>query len=197
MAQNAPAQQQPQAAWPPADRNQTAQLQTPPLGRSKPSFSNNSMSAGSAIDQAARAAAANRGGYGGDSGDYGLSQGFRSKQAIGPLEVLTDTMGVDFGPYLARVLHDVRQRWYNLIPESALAPMMKKGKVSIEFAILKDGSVAGLRYVSSSGDIALDRAAYGGITASNPFQPLPRDFGGQYLALRFHFYYNPDRMDLQ
>jgi TonB family protein len=84
-----------------------------------------------------------------------------------------------------------------LIPEVARAPLMKKGKVSIEFAILKDGSVAGMRLEGSSGDVALDRAAWGGITASNPFPPLPSQFGGQYLALRFHFYYNPDKTDLQ
>ena len=50
----------------------------------------------------------------------------------------------------------------------------------------------GLRYVAGSGDVALDRAAYGGITASNPFPPLPPEFGGQYLGLRFTFLYNPD-----
>ena len=50
-----------------------------------------------------------------------------------------------------------------------------------------------MRYVSRSGDVALDRAAYGGITASNPFQPLPGEFGGQYLGLRFTFFYNPDK----
>ena len=54
-------------------------------------------------------------------------------------------MGVDFGPYLARVLHDVKMNWYNLIPEAARAPLMKKGKVSIEFAILKDGRIAGMQ----------------------------------------------------
>ena len=61
---------------PPAPKlsNQTAQLQTPRLSDSKPSFAN-SMSAGSAIEQAARAAFANRGGYGGGGGDYGLGQG--------------------------------------------------------------------------------------------------------------------------
>ena len=74
---------------------------------------------------------------------------------------------------------------------------MKQGKVSIEFAILKDGRVAGLSYVSSSGDVSLDRAAYGGITASNPFPPLPAEFNGQYLALRFHFFYNPDKNDMR
>ncbi len=91
----------------------------------------------------------NRGGYGGDNGDYGLGQGKQAGEAIGPLDVLSDTMGVDFGPYLARVLHDVRENWYRIIPESARAPLMKKGKVSIEFAILKDGQVAGLQIVGS------------------------------------------------
>ena len=139
----------------------------------------------------------NRGGYGGDGGDYGLGQGKQAGQAIGPLDVLSDTMGVDFGPYLARVLHDVRENWYRIIPESARAPLMKKGKVSIEFAILKNGQVAGLQIVGTSGDVALDRAAYGGITASKPFPPLPTEFGGQYLALRFHFYYNPEKSEIQ
>ena len=154
------------------------------------------MTTGDAIAQAARAAIANRGGYGGSGGDYGLGQGRRATGAIGPIETLSDTMGVDLGPYLARVLHEVKQNWYNLIPESA---MMKKGKVTIEFAILKDGKIAGMQLATSgsSGDVALDRAAWGGITASNPFPPLPNEFGGQYLSLRFTFYYNPDKSDLQ
>lgn len=194
VAQNAPPQQQP-SPQPPAssqvDPNLTAQQSPPPA---RPSFNTGPMSAGSAIEQAARAAAANRGGYGGSNGDYGLGQGRQPSAAVGPLDVLSDTMGVDFGPYLARVLRDVKQNWYNLIPESA---MMKKGKVSIEFAILKDGKVAGMNLAGTSGDVALDRAAWGGITGSNPFPPLPTEFHGQYLTLRFHFYYNPDKTDLQ
>lgn len=201
MAQATPAPQQPaQSATPSPYTNQgpVAKLNTPSdVGPQKPSFSDNSMSAGSAIEQAARASLAHRGGYGGDGGDFGLGQGRHATQAVGQLDVLSDTMGVDFGPYLSRVLHDVRENWYNIIPEVARAPLMKKGKVSLEFAILKDGRVAGLRYVSSSGDVSLDRAAYGGITASNPFPPLPAEFNGQYLALRFHFFYNPDKNDLQ
>jgi len=184
---------------PPPPPPQIAKLQTqPPAESAKEAFGGGALTAGSAIAQAARAAAANRGGYNGDGGSYGvLGQGRKPTATMGPLEVLTDTMGVDFGPYLQRVLHDVRMNWYTIIPESAKAPLMKKGKVTIEFAILKDGTVAGMRYVSSSGDVALDRAAYGGITGSNPFPPLPAEFGGQYLGLRFAFYYNPDRSDLQ
>ncbi len=195
-AQNNPASQQ--AAPPPSPQpNQMAKLQTPPPGSANP-FANKMLSPGSAIEQAERAAAASRGGYGGAGGDFGLGQGNQGR-ALGALDVLSDTMGVDFGPYLQRVLHDVKVNWYNLIPESARPPIMKKGKVSIEFAILKDGRVAGMRLEQggSSGDPALDRAAWGGITASDPFPPLPSEFAGQYLALRFHFFYNPDRGDLE
>jgi TonB family protein len=200
-AQNPPAQQQQQGPpVPPAppSADQIAKLQTPAMGSRNPFAVNGSLTPGEEIAQAARATAPSRGGYGGADGDYGLGQGQQGR-ALGALDVLSDTMGVDFGPYLARVLHDVKQNWYNLIPESARPPIMKKGKVAIEFAILKDGKVAGMRLEQggSSGDTALDRAAWGGITASNPFPPLPQEFGGQYLALRFHFFYNPDRSDLQ
>jgi len=187
QAQDNPGPQIPQQGPPPPQnqaQNQLAQLQ-PPVQPSPQVKFGGSMSAGSAIDQAARAAAQNRGGYGGDGGDFGLNQG--KAGTLGPMEVLTDTMGVDFNPYLARVLHDVKQNWYALIPESAV---MKKGKVVIEFFIQKDGSVAGLKVMSSSGDVALDRPAFGSITGSNPFPPLPKEFPGPYLGLRFSYYYN-------
>jgi TonB family protein len=197
-AQPQSGQGQPVPAAPQASQTQPRlplpQQQSPPPNL----FAKNMpMSAGSAIQQAAQGAAANRGSFGGDDGNYGLGSGAKPTAAMGPMDVLSDTMGVDFGPYLQRVLHDVRINWYNLIPESAKAPIMKKGKVSIEFAIMKDGSVAGMKLIGSSGDVALDRGAWGGITASNPFPPLPTEFGGQYLALRFHFFYNPDKGDLQ
>jgi TonB family protein len=121
----------------------------------------------------------------------------KATAAIGPLVVLTDTKGVDFGPYFQRVLHDVRMNWYHLMPASARAPLMKKGKLTIDFAINKDGKVVGMRLVSTSGDKALDSAAWDGITASNPFPSLPSEFGGPYIGLRLTFFYNPDRADLQ
>jgi len=197
MAQAAP-QQAPNASRGPAGVStppspEEAQLRTPAM-TAKQAFGG-AMSPGSAIEQAARAAAGSRG-YGGAGGDYGTAfptgGGIKSN-----MDILSDTMGVDFGPYLARVLHDVRQNWYQLIPEIARAPLMKKGRVAIEFAIMKDGSVAGMRLISPSGDVSLDRAAWGGISGSNPFPPLPNEFRGQYLALRFRFFYNPDRHDLE
>ena len=88
----------------------------------------------------------------------------------------------------------VKANWYRLIPECV---EFKKGKLVIEFALTKDGNIADMRLIASSGDIALDRPAWASITASNPFPPLPGDFTGPYLALRFRFYYNPDKADLQ
>ena len=107
----------------------------------------------------------------------------------GGLDVLSDMQGVDFGPYLQLVLSRVRENWYGLIPDSVKP---KKGNLAIEFAITKDGQVADMRLVAKSGDIALDRPAWGSITASNPFPPLPSEFTGPFLALRVRFCYNPD-----
>ncbi|HKV94227.1 MAG TPA: TonB family protein [Candidatus Angelobacter sp.] len=141
------------------------------------------MSPGAAIQQAAKAAVENH---------PNLGVGTVGKQ-FGSLDILSDTRGVDFGPYLTGVLENVRKNWYRLIPESAAT---KKGKLAIEFAITKDGQVADMRLVASSGDVALDRPAWGSITASRPFKPLPDKFTGQYLALRFRFFYNPAKSDL-
>jgi TonB family protein len=194
QAAAAPPQNQPSQQTQPSPSQQIAQLPTP----AKPNIENefrkyaSPMSAGSAINEAARASKSG-GGQQGSGGDFGLGTGAHGRQ-VGNLEILSDTMGVDFGPYLQRVLHDVRENWYIAIPPSA---QMKHGNLIIEFAITKDGKVAGMRLVNSSGDVPLDRAAWAGITGSDPFPPLPSDFGGQYLALRFRFYYNPTKDEMQ
>src|SRR5271157_4322650 len=80
--QGQPAPQQSSGFAQPQPEDQTAQLRLPPQNRPQPNF-NASMTAGSAIEQAVRGAAANRGHYGGgDSGDYGLSQGRGGAKAL-------------------------------------------------------------------------------------------------------------------
>jgi TonB family protein len=186
-----PPQENQQAFTPPQPSDQTPRLQAPAQNtRPVPNF-NASMTPGSAIEQAERAAAESRGHYGaGDTGDYGLSQGRNGAKALDQAEILTDTMGVDFGPYLTRVLQVVRQNWYSIMPPSVYPPIRKQGKLSIEFVILKDGKTTGMVVHTSSGDVALDRAAWGSITASTPFPPLPKEFPGQMLGLRFFYFYN-------
>src|SRR5215471_4190436 len=68
------------------------------------------LSPGEAIKRATQAAAVARG-------------------RTGPIDILSDTQGTDFGPYLQAAMAKVRQNWYNLIPESA---EMENGKLAIE-----------------------------------------------------------------
>jgi TonB family protein len=191
-----PAQQQAQAApqKPAENSNTVAKLEPPEQERpANRNVFSTAGSAGSVIQQAARAAAQGHGG----GGDYGIGPLNPNTNAQGAVDILSDTLGVDFGPYLSRVLEEVRRNWYNLIPEEARSPLFKQGKLTIQFVIDKNGAVEGMRLTFPSGDVALDRAAWGGITASNPFPPLPKEFSGPYLALRFRFYYNPDRGELK
>jgi TonB family protein len=132
----------------------------------------------------------------GSSGDYGTTMHPKTDRTEG-MEILSDTLGVDFGPYMKRLHYTVQNHWDPLIPESALPPVMKKGVVMIEFSIGKDGKVSGMKLISSSGDVALDRAAWGAITDAIPLPHLPVNFSGEYLKLRARFYYNPDKTDLQ
>jgi TonB family protein len=185
---------------PPPVQNPKLALPQQQQQQNVPDFRSMMSTPGQRTAQAANAVGPSRSagsfGGGGSGGDYGSGRGGSARTA-GNLEVLSDTQGVDFGPYLSRVLQAVRMNWYNLIPEAARPPLLERGKVSIEFAILPDGKVAGMRITGPSGDVSLDRAAWGGITASNPFAPLPSEFHGPYLALRFHFYYNPAKGDIQ
>lgn len=166
-----------------------SRLQTPPAAQT-PSFRIGG-SASSMIENASRASAATHGG--GIGGDNGAGPGRGSVVTRNNYEILSDTMGVDFGPYMQRVLETIRRNWYLNIPESAMPPLSKQGQLSIDFAIQPDGRVGGMRLSGPSGDTALDRAAWSGIALSDPFQPLPKEFKGPYLAVRIRFLYNPDR----
>jgi TonB family protein len=104
------------------------------------------------------------------------------------VELLSDPMGVDFWPYLIKVLASVRRNWFAVIPESA--NLGRTGRVVIQFAISRDGSVPKLVIAGPSGAEALDRAAVAGISASNPFPPLPGEFKGSQVRLQFVFKYN-------
>jgi TonB family protein len=104
------------------------------------------------------------------------------------LELLSDPKGVDFRPYLMQVLAAVRRNWMAVIPESA--KLGRRGRVAIQFSISRVGSVPKLVIVTSSGTDSLDRAAVAGISASNPFPPLPSEYRSDRIVLEFNFAYN-------
>ncbi len=105
------------------------------------------------------------------------------------LELLSDPRGIDFRPYLMQVLGAVRRNWFAVIPESARLGM-SRGRVLIQFSVARNGSVPKLVIAGPSGTPPLDRAAVAGISASNPFPPLPAEFTGNDIRLQFTFLYN-------
>lgn len=112
-----------------------------------------------------------------------------ASQGILP-ELLSDPKGVDFKPYLAQVLALVRRNWFAIIPESARHG--SRGLTVLEFEIDRSGGVPKLVIASTSGSRVLDNAAVAAISATNAerFPPLPQEFKGLAIRLRFAFKYN-------
>jgi TonB family protein len=126
------------------------------------------------------------------SGPGGVGEGINRPPTPGVqgsnLELLSDPQGVDFRPYLMQVLAAVRRNWLAVIPESV--KLGRRGRVGVQFSINRVGSVPKLVIVTNSGTDALDRAAVAGISASNPFPPLPSEYKGDRVVLQFNFAYN-------
>jgi TonB family protein len=179
---------QPMPQRQPLQNNQQAQLEAPKPAPTQPNFNTGASTAGQAVQQAARNAM--RPGPIGGGGDMGANAPSQHPGVNGAVDILSDTMGVDFGPYIRRVIYDTERSWWPIIPESARPPLMKQGKVGIRFKILPDGSVKEMILEFPSGDVALDHAAWGGITGASPYPPLPKQFKGPNLELRFYFLYN-------
>jgi len=124
------------------------------------------------------------------AGGPGMGEGY---------QILSDTQGVDFTPYIQRLLATLKRNWYAIMPTSAL--MGDRGIVSTTFQINPDGSVPvpDPQLERTSGKEPLDNAAMASIHASNPFEPLPSQFHGPYLKLRIIFIYNipPEQVNLR
>jgi TonB family protein len=176
------AQQQPPAPQPRPAQNSMANIpDAPHLSHSnstRPNF-NTSESAGQSLRDAANAAARGAG------GNYGTGEASHNGPA--GAEILSDTLGVDFGPYIKRLLRILYNSWVPLIPEETRPPLNKEGQTLIRFTINPDGSIAHMGLDWSTKDQAIDRAAWGSITGVGQFPPLPKEFKGPNLTLRIHF----------
>ena len=111
----------------------------------------------------------------------------------GNVQILSDTRGFDFGPYLRDVIPKIRTTWYRFVPEEATAPILRSGTCVIEFRIEKNGEPKAIKVAQSSGSVAMDRAAYDAVRESGQFAPLPREYSGDSLKLQFRFEYNPGK----
>jgi TonB family protein len=130
------------------------------------------------------------GGGGRVSGRSSPGGGGSGGTAYGGIEMLTPDQGVDFNSYLQRVYVTVKRNWFAIMPESV--ELGERGVVVLTFKIMRDGSVPGAEPVinRNSGKEPLDRAAYSSVRASNPFEPLPAQFSGPYIELRYTYLYN-------
>lgn len=163
---------------------QQATVEAPRPAPTRPDFGNQNQSAGDAIRQAAQQAARGQG------GDYGTNLPVEHQGLNTGVDILSDTMGVDFNPYLRRILRQIYNTWLPLIPEEARPPLNKSGETLIRFSILPDGRIGGMHLDGSTQDQALDRAAWGSITGVGQFPPLPKEFHGPNLELRIHYLVN-------
>lgn len=121
----------------------------------------------------------------------------KPKKPAGGIEVLSDTRGVEFKPYLVEVQRITQSSLQPLVPDEVNAPTFLAGEVLIRFKILPDGHLMDdsmvLERRSSHSD--LDRAAWGAITSSE-YPPLPEEFKGPFIEIRFAFLFNPERKPL-
>src|ERR1700733_10848957 len=180
----------PQPPPPAPQPTQQALIEAPKPAPTRPNFSNPNQTPGDVVRQAGQMAARNR-----DSGDYGARGGPGGTQiGMGGVQILSDTQGVDFGPYIRKILNEIRAAWYPLIPEEARPPLNKQGETLIRFTIMADGHIKatadGMILEGPSGDSAIDRACWGGITGVGQFPPLPANFKGPQLELRIDFLTN-------
>lgn len=185
-----------QVAPPPPPEKPKLAFQTPvappaPTGPVNPKF------APPSVNQAVQNLAHGEGSGGlsiGDSiADYngsgpGINLPASSGRPASALSMKSDPMGVDFKPYLIRVLATVRRNWQAIYPEAAR--LGTRGKVSVEFSIGTDGKIQKIVYSSQSGSRPLDEAAVAALSASNPLPSLPAEFKGQRIVLQFTFAYN-------
>ena len=106
------------------------------------------------------------------------------------VEILTDTQGVDFGPYMRTALATIKKNWLPLIPEEARPPANVQGETLIRFTITPDGKIGAMHLDQSSQHDNIDRAAWGAIAGVGQFPPLPTEFKGPKLELRIDFLTN-------
>ena len=174
----------------PAAPTPTARSSEPDAPTPQPSTRPNFNTGRSASDDMQQAMSGSQ--NAGDGRNVGIKGSNRGTGVGSGAEILSDTQGVNFQPYLARIIRLIYQQWLPLLPEEARPPLNKQGATLVRFTINPDGTVAAMHLDGSTHDDALNRAAWGSITGVGQFPPLPKQFHGPNLELRIHYSVNQD-----
>ena len=181
-------QQSPLPQAPPAQTAALPSAPAPSVTPTRPNFGNPNTSARDMVQQATRAPRGNGGltmgsGTNGPGEHRGLGTG---------VDILSDTEGVDFNPYLQKIMREIYETWLPLIPEEARPPLNKQGETQIRFIILPDGRIGGMALEGSTHDDAINKSCWGSITGVGQFPALPSQFHGPKLELRVHYLVNKE-----
>ena len=96
-----------------------------------------------------------------------------------------DSKGVEFGPWLARFVAQVRSNW--MIPQAA---MSMHGNVSITFFVHKNGRITDVTVARPSPIDAFTLSARNAILTSNPTIPLPAEYPDEKCFFTVTFFFN-------
>jgi len=96
-----------------------------------------------------------------------------------------DSKGVEFGPWLARFVAQVRSNW--MIPQAA---MSMRGHVAITFFVHKDGHITDVSVAKPSAVDAFTLSGRNAILTSNPTIPLPAEYPDAKCFFTVTFYFN-------
>ncbi len=181
-------QAQPAPPPPPPKTESQSQLEAPKPQPQRPTFAMGSQNPADQLRDAMRGSRGPSSGADSVPNNPGMAM---HPGAGGGVQVLSDTQGVDFNPWLRRWYFETEHTWDPLIPDEVNPPILKQGQCMIRFKVLPNGRImeGSMVLEGRSGDTALDRAAWGALTGSN-YPPLPREFHGPYLELRAVFMYN-------
>ncbi|MFY9855712.1 MAG: energy transducer TonB, partial [Terracidiphilus sp.] len=157
-------------APPPPPPSQQSQLEAPHPAAvpARPNFAMGSQNPADQLRDAMKGASRNPGA---GMGNIPSGGGLRMHPGAGSggVEVLSDTQGVNFNSWLARWHWETERTWDPLIPDEVNPPIDKAGMVAVRFKVLPNGRLmdGSLVLEGRSGDVALDRAAWGALTGSN------------------------------
>jgi periplasmic protein TonB len=96
--------------------------------------------------------------------------------------------GGDFGGRYSWYVDAVRGRISGNWLQSTVDPSVRFApRAVVTFDILRDGSVANVQVLRSSGNSSVDNSAVRAILSSNPLKELPPDFSGSKVSVEFWF----------
>lgn len=94
------------------------------------------------------------------------------------------TFGDKYGPYVDAMTRAIQSNWVKVVSGAG----QKAPKVYVTFTIARDGSISNLQIQQSGNQPIMDRNAIAAVRAAK-LQPLPPDYRGADVNVRFYFDY--------